>query len=93
MSGKAILPTASGVATGELIDIAVGSLLLRSEAAPSRGASLPIRFTVDGHPGEFVVRGRVVRTQQQVLAVVFLEEPEELQKLMKSLEAAQQSAP
>ncbi len=86
VKGRATLITAAGELPAELIDIATGSLLMRCLLTAPAGAELQIRFRVENHAEEFTVTGRVVRTQPDVLAVVFLDEPRGLRHLIDELE-------
>jgi hypothetical protein len=86
VTGRAIIVTPEGELPAELIDIATGSLLMRCRQSAPAGAELPIRFSVENHANEFTVTGRVVRTQPDVLAVVFVDEPRGLRQLIEEIE-------
>ncbi len=86
VSGRADFQAASADATGDLLDIGTGGILVRSPVIPPQGTNLTARFTVDGYAATFDCRGRVVRAQMDVLAVMFLEEPKGLAELLQWLE-------
>lgn len=73
-------------ATGELIDISRGGARIRSEVKPLEGAEIAVRFTVQNYLEVFEVRGIVLRVQSDSWAVLFLEEPAGLAKLLRSLD-------
>ena len=86
--GHAEFWTESTKATGDLLDIAKGGALLRSEVQVSQAMEVTVRFTVQDYPEEFAVKGMVVRVQQDTLAVMFLEVPAGIEALLQWLEKA-----
>ena len=86
VTGRAEFQADSARETGELVDIGSGGLLVRSQLIPDKGTNVWVQFTVAGYPGAFESRGRVVRSQLDVLAVMFLEPPAELERLLAWLE-------
>ena len=83
ISGKILFQTASIKATGELVDIAMGGALIRSEAVPSFGSEVTACFVVRDYPGEFDARGYVVRILTNAWAIEFLEEPPWLKDMVR----------
>ena len=86
VTGRAEFQADSERAVGELLDIGTGGLLIRSRLVPDKGTNIWAQFTVAGYPGAFESRGRVVRSQLDVVAVMFLEPPAGLEKLLGWLE-------
>ena len=86
VTGRAEFQADSERAVSELLDIGTGGLLIRSQLIPDKGTNLWVQFTVAGYPGALDSRGRVVRSQLDVLAVMFLEPPAELERLLSWLE-------
>jgi len=72
-------------AAGELVDISRGGVHIRSEIKPLEGEDIDVRFTVQDYPEVFQVRGIVVRVHSDSWAVLFLDEPAGLTRLMRSL--------
>ena len=85
-SGRLLFQTESGEAAGDLIDIARIGAFIRSEVKPLEGEELTVWFTVQDHIGVFEIRGMVVRVQSDSWAMMFLEEPVKLEKLLRSLD-------
>ena len=83
MSGKILFQTESGEAIGELVDIAMGGALIRSEVVPSPGSEVTACFIVQGYPEEFEARGKVVRILTNAWAIEFLEEPPWLAEMLR----------
>ena len=86
VTGRAEFQADSERAVGELLDIGTGGLLIRSRLIPDKGTNIWAQFTVAGYPGSFETSGRVVRSQLDVVAVMFLEPPTGLEKLLAWLE-------
>ncbi len=93
VSGPAEFQAGSVTATGELLDVGTGGILLRSDVNPSQGTHLQAQFAVAGYHGTFNARGRVVRTQLGVVAVMFLDQPDGLQPLLDWLEQKESADP
>ncbi len=85
-SGRLLFQAESGEAAGDLIDIARIGAFIRSEVKPYEGEELTVWFTVQDDIGVFEVRGIVVRVQSDSWAMMFLEEPVKLEKLLRSLD-------
>lgn len=77
-------------AAGEPLNIARGGILVRSRVIPAEGTEFWVYFTIQNHPEAFITHGRIVRAQRDVLAVAFLEEPAGLERILESLEPAQE---
>ncbi len=93
VSGKTLFQAELMEATGELVDISRGGACIRSEVKPLEGEEIAVRFTLQNYPEVFEVRGIVLRVQSDSWAVLFLEEPVGLAKLLRSLdEKAQKQA-
>jgi len=75
-------------ATGDLLDIAKGGALLRTEVEFSQAMEVRVRFQVQDYPEAFEVKGMVVRVQQDSVAIMFLEVPAGIDKLLQWLEKA-----
>jgi len=87
VSGKARFTTVSGQeGSGELADIAAGSLRMRSTFFPHIGEDVLFQLAIDNCPTVFVLNARVVRVDADTMAVAFLEEPPGLREFIKSLE-------
>jgi len=93
VSGPAEFQAGPITATGELLDVGTGGILLRSDVSPSQGTNLQAQFAVADYPGTFKARGRVVRTQLGVVAVMFLDQPDGLQPLLDWLEQKESPGP
>ena len=85
-AGQAEFSTASMKATGELLDIAEGGVLIRSLVKPSDGIGATVRFAVSDYPRVFVADGQVVRVQMSTLVIKFFGKPPELDELLQWLE-------
>ena len=85
MSGKTLFRTESVEATGELVDIAMGGALIRSEVVPSPGSEVTACFIVRDYPGAFEARGKVVRVLTNAWDIEFLEEPPWLTEMLRCL--------
>lgn len=72
--------------TGLLLDVGSGGVLVQVNFECEKGDEIPLEFTVDGHSGSFTALGRVVRTQLDVLAIMFLERPVNLDALIAWLD-------
>lgn len=86
VTGRAELQMPTGKTVGEIVSVGGGGLLMLCNTANSLGTNAEVSFTVQGHPGQLRALARVVRTEEGVLGVNFLEEPEGLQDLLLSLE-------
>ncbi len=86
VSGRTLFRTESMEAAGELLDISRGGARIRSEVKPLEGAEIAVRFTVQNYPEVFEVRGIVLRVQSDSWAMMFLEKPGGLAKLLRSLD-------
>ena len=82
MSGKILFQTESIKAIGELVDIAMGGALIRSEVVPSPGSEVTACFVVQDYPGEFEARGKVVRILTNAWAMEFFEKPPWLEEML-----------
>ncbi len=85
-AGQAEFWTASMKATGDLLDVAKGGVLIRSADVPSDGSGITVRFTVSGYSRMFEAEGWVVRDQPDSIAVMFFDEPAGLGGLLRWLE-------
>ena len=85
--GKAVIRTAAGSLSGELVDVGAGGLLLLTRAPVCIGQLLETRFTIEGYPVEFKVTGRVARTEPNVVGIAFAETPPDLEEALLWLEA------
>lgn len=72
--------------TGQLLDVGSGGVLVQVSFEAEKGDEIPLEFTVDGNPDDFKAVGRVVRTQLDVLAIMFVERPVNLDALIAWLE-------
>ncbi len=86
--GHAEFWTESTKATGDLLDIAKGGIILRSEIQISQAKEVTVRFQVQDYPEAFEVSGMVVRVQQDSLAIMFLAVPPGIDELLQWLEKA-----
>ena len=86
VSGKALFQAESQKTTGELVDVSRGGIRIRSKVKPLEGEEIAVRFTLQNYPEVFEVRGIVLRVQSDSWAVLFLEEPAGLAKLLRSLD-------
>ncbi len=83
--GQAEFWTESTKATGDLLDIAKGGALLRTEVQVEQAMEVSVRFTVQDYPKTFEVKGMVVRVQQDTLAIMFLAVPPGIDELLQWL--------
>ena len=86
VTGRAEFQADSAKGVGDLLDVGTGGLLIRSPLVPDKGTNVWVQFAVAGYPGALDSRGRVVRGQLDVVAVMFLEPPTELERLLTWLE-------
>ena len=86
VGGDVILHTGSPESSGVLVNIGQHGMLVRSNVLVPEGTKLPVRFSVDEYPAEFQGRSQVVRARSDLLAMQFLEEPQELLQLLRWLE-------
>ena len=86
--GHAEFWTESTKTTCDLLDVAKGGVILRSEIQVSQAKEVTVHFQVQDYPEAFEVKGMVVRVQQDSLAVMFLEVPEGIEALLQWLEKA-----
>ena len=87
VNGKAVIRTAVGSFSGELVDVGAGGLLLFSRAAVCVGEPLETRFAIEGYPVEMKAKGRVARTEPGVVGIAFAETPPDLEEALLWLEA------
>ena len=87
VNGKAVIRTAAGSFSGELVDVGAGGVLLFSRAPVSVGEPLETRFAVEGYPVEMKAKGRVARTEPGVVGIAFAETPPDLEEALLWLEA------
>jgi hypothetical protein len=81
------LPEAAGDATvGELLNIGLGGVLLRSKTIPREGTRVSLRFSFDGYPEKTLAEGQVVGTKPDLMAVKFLEQPAGIDAVLNWLE-------
>src|SRR5690348_8072545 len=90
VGGTARFRGPSGESTGEVLDVGTGGILVRCDLIPPSLANLAIDFTIDAYRRMFVANGRVLRTQLDVMAIMFLEEVEGLTELLSWLDQQQQ---
>ena len=69
--GRATIRTASGQATGELVDLSEGGLLILCRMPASIGERAEVRFTPRDYPEEIQVQGRVARARPDRVGVTF----------------------
>jgi len=70
-NGQATVRTASGQATGELVDLSEGGLLILCRVPASVGEMAEVRFTPQDYPDEITVQGRVARARPDRVGVTF----------------------
>ena len=87
-AGEAEIRSAVMKATGDLLDVAKGGVLIGSGAKPSRGLEVATRFTIQNYPEVIEGRGKVVRVLLDTVAIKFLEPPAGIEDLMQWLERA-----
>lgn len=87
VDGKAIIRASSGEFPGTLVDVGGGGLLLLSRAAVRIGEPLQARFSIQGYPLEITAKGRVARTEPNVVSIAFAETPPDLEEALLWLEA------
>ena len=85
VTGEVVLLTASEEFTGELVNVGMGGVLIFTNFSPPCGTNLTLRFVIHGYPTRCEAKGKVVRLQQGMLAVLFSEEALGLKKLLLSL--------
>ncbi len=84
--GEAEIRSEDMKATGDLLDVAKGGLLIGSGAKPSRGLEVATRFTVQNYPGVIEGGGKVVRVLLDTVAIMFVEAPTGLEEMLRWLE-------
>lgn len=89
VDGKASFWMTTEPAVGEVLDVGSGGLLVRSDVLVPQGARVTMQFKVAGSDRGFIANGRVIRTQMDVLAIMFLEKVEGLEDLLKELKEKQ----
>jgi len=70
-NGQATIRTASGQATGELVDVSEGGLLILCRLPATVGERAEVRFTPQDYPEEIEVQGRVARARPDRVGVSF----------------------
>jgi len=73
-------------ATGDLLDVAKGGVLIRSADVPSEESGITVRLTVSGYSRMFEAEGWVVSDS---IAVMYFDEPPGLGELLRWLERPQ----
>ena len=63
VDGEAAICSASGAATGTLVDVSSGGLLILGRIPVSLGEQVEVRFTPQGYPEEISVSGRILRVK------------------------------
>lgn len=95
--GRADFDSPAGPAGGELLDIAEGGVLIRSDSRPQTRSNIAVHLTIQGYSGTFLVHGMVVRSLTDKFAVMFTEESATLQHVLelvrKDYEQEQAPAP
>ena len=86
--GHAEFWTESAKTTCDLLDVAKGGIILRSEVQVLQAKEVTVRFQVQDYPEAFEVRGMMVRVQQDSLAIMFLAVPPGIDELLQWLEKA-----
>ena len=86
VSGRVEFATPRGMASGEVVSVSRGGMLMLTKATSPIGTDQEVVLSVQGHSAK--VWARVVRAESGVLGMAFLEEPEGLQDLLLSLETA-----
>lgn len=87
LAGQAVFRTAKAVeARACSLNIGIGGILLRSPVIPPEGTELWLHLALEDRPEAFfITRGRIVRTEPDGLAVIFLEQPAGLESMLRSL--------
>ena len=85
VSGQVEFRTGLEEAVGELVHIGRRGILIRSQVIPPLRTNLSIQFTVQGYGETFIVGGRVVGSEKDMIAVMFLVEPAGTKKLLQWL--------
>jgi hypothetical protein len=90
IKGLLRLQPAGGVFSQELcevINVSGGGVLILTKTAPVAGSNVEVRFTIQGYNGEIQAKARVVRSDPNLAAIEFTDEPEGLEDLVNWLEA------
>lgn len=61
VTGEVVFRTASEEATGELVNVGMGGILILSDFSPPCGTNLTLRFVIHGYLGMYEAKGKVVR--------------------------------
>ncbi len=86
--GRIVFRTGTSLeSAGETLNFGAGGALVHTTVMPEKGVALSVSFTIPGGFGTFVTTGRVLRTEEDRLAIEFLEEPAGLKEALKSLES------
>lgn len=85
-AGQVEFGTRFMTATGDLLDIGEGGVLIHSPIVPFPKRNITIRFAVPGYPLLSEAKGKVVHTQRHTQSVKFLRKPPGLKKLLRWLE-------
>ncbi len=86
-AGEMEIRSAVMKATGDLLDVAKGGVLIGSGAKPSRGLEVATRITVQNYSGVIEGRGKVVRVLLDTVAIMSLEPPAGIEELLQWLES------
>ena len=86
VAGRTLFRTESVEANGRLVDIGKWGALIRSEIKPFEGEETTARLYVHDYSRVIQVRGMVLRVQSDSWAMMFLEKPVGLAKLLRSLD-------
>jgi hypothetical protein len=83
--GEVIFHTGSPDSCGQLVNIGRHGMLVRTNFRASEGSTYHIGFAVDGYPHAFRAEGQIVGSREDLLAIKFVREPDEILQLLEWL--------
>ncbi|MBI3896092.1 MAG: PilZ domain-containing protein [Acidobacteria bacterium] len=90
--GSAEFQARESQATGELLVVSNGGLLIRSVCCPALYAEIAVRFSVNDYRERLSGIGKVMRKQPGLFAIVFVKQPNRIRELLDWLQAQETSA-
>ena len=90
VKGLLRMQTSAGVSAQgscEVLNVSGGGVLFLTKSPPIAGTNIEVRFTIEGYNGEIQAKGRVVREDSNLAAIVFTGKPAGIDELIHWLEA------
>jgi hypothetical protein len=85
VGGEVMFHAGSADSCCQLVNIGRYGMLVRTNVQAPEGSTFEIGFAVDGYPHPFRAEGRIVGSRQDLLAIRFAREPQEIGVLLEWL--------